>query len=94
MYRAFKLKRTHYSYHYNSIKVLKYRQAMVKFLTKNNNIPIISGKWQWSRPYHQRLGEESEILGDENLFLFLYKRLKSFEIKIHFLLFFNRTINE
>ena len=80
MYRSFKLT-PHYSSYFNVIKVSKYRQAMVKFITKNNNIPVVSGKWQRPRPYHQRLCEECELLGDEYHFLFLCKRLKALRSK-------------
>ena len=75
MYGAFKLK-PHYSFYFNVIKAPKYRQAMVQLLQKNNNIPVVSGKWQRPHLYHQRLCEE--ILGDEYHFLFLCKRLKAF----------------
>ena len=80
MYRSFKLT-PHYSSYFNVIKVSKYRQAMVKFITKNNNIPVVSGKWKRPRPYHQRLCEECELLGDEYHFLFLCKRLKALRAK-------------
>ena len=80
MYRAFELK-PHYSSYFNVIKVSKSRQAMVKFITKNNNIPVVSDEWQRSRPYHQRLCEECEIFGDEYHFLFLCKRLKALRSK-------------
>ena len=80
MYRAFKLT-PQYSSYFNVIKVSKYRQAMVRFITKNNNIPVVSGKWQRPRPYHQRLCEECELLGDEYHFLFLCKRLKALRSK-------------
>ena len=90
MYRAFKLA-PHYSSYFNVIIVSKYRHAMVKFITKNNNIPVVSGKWQRPRPYHQRLCDECELLGDEYHFLFLSK---SFEIKIHFTFFLDQIIYE
>ena len=80
MYRSFKLM-PHYSSYFNVIKVSKYRQAMVKFITKNNNISVVSGKWQRPRPYHQRLCEECELLGDEYHFLFLCNRLKALRSK-------------
>ena len=48
MCRAFKLK-PHYSLYFNVIKVPKYRQAMGNFITENNNIPVVSGKWQRPR---------------------------------------------
>ena len=80
MYRSFKLT-PHYSSYFNVIKVSKYRQAMVKFITKNNNIPVVSGKWQRPRPYHQRLCEECELLGNEYHFLFMCKRLKALRSK-------------
>ena len=54
---------------------------MVKIITKSNNIPVVSGEWQRQRPYHQRLCEECEILGDEYHFLFLCKRLKALKSK-------------
>ena len=50
-------------------------------LQKNNNIPVVSGKWQRPRPYHQRLCEECELLGDKYHFLFLCKRLKALRSK-------------
>ena len=94
MYRAFKLE-PHYSYYFNVIKVTKYRQAMVKFITKkNNNIPVISGKWQRPRSYHQRLCEECEILSDEKHFLFLCKHLKALRSKFISRYFSAQTIYE
>ena len=50
---------------------------MVKSLTKKNNnigLPVVSGKWQLPRPYHQRLCEECDMLGDDFQFVFLCKR--------------------
>ena len=79
-YRAYKLKQ-HYNYYFNVIKVPKYRQAMVKLITKSNNIPVVSGEWQRQRPYHQSLCEECEMMGDEYHFLFLCKRLKALKSK-------------
>ena len=73
MYRKFKLE-PHYSFYFNVVKVCKYRQAMVKFITKKPvtylMIHVVSGEWQRPRPSHQRLCEECEILGDEYHFLF------------------------
>ena len=63
---------------------------MVKFITKNNNIPVVSGKWQRLRPYHQRLCEECEILGDEYHFLFLCERLKALRAKYISLYFWTK----
>ena len=64
-----------------SSKFLNIDKPWLNSLQKNNNIPVVSGKWQRPRPYHQRLCEECELLGDEYHFLFLCKRLKALRSK-------------
>ena len=64
-----------------SSKFLNIDKPWLNSLQKNNNIPVVSGKWQRPRPYHQRLCEECELLGDEYHFLFVCKRLKALRSK-------------
>ncbi len=73
LYREVKVVLEHSNY-FNIIAVPKYRYAFVKFLTKNSKIPVVVGKWHRPRPYHQRLCEECDSLGDEYHFLLVCKR--------------------
>ena len=62
-----------------SSKFLNIDKPWLNLLQKNNNIPVVSGKWQRPRPYHQRLCDECKLLGDE--YHFLCKRLKALRSK-------------
>ena len=68
MYRAFNLK-PHYSYYFNVIKIPRYRQSMVKFITKNKNMPVV---------YVKNVKYWVTI---EYYFLFMCKRLKALKSK-------------
>ena len=37
------------------IKVQKHKLAYIKFLTKNCNIPVVSGKWYHRKVYNERM---------------------------------------
>ena len=58
-------------------KFLNIDKPWLNFLQKHNDIhlPLVSGNWLRPRPYHQRLCDECEMLGDESHFLFLCERL-------------------
>ena len=49
----------------NVIKVQKHKFAYIKFLTKNCNIPVVSGKWYHRKVYNERMCTTCNVLGDE-----------------------------
>ena len=55
----------------NVILVHKHKFAYrpIIFLTKNCNIPVVSGKWYHRKVYNERMCTTYNILGDEYYFL-------------------------
>ena len=53
----------------NVIKVQKHKFAYIKFLTKNCNIPVVSGKWYHRKVYNERMRTTCDFLGDEYHFV-------------------------
>ena len=59
-----------FSEYLNYVNNIKDRSALVRFLTKNYNIPVVTGKWLNRRPYAERLCAHCGVLGDELHFVF------------------------
>ena len=53
----------------NVIKVEKHKFVYIKFLTKNCNIPVVSGKWYHRKVYNERMCTTCNFLGDEYHFV-------------------------
>ena len=53
----------------NVIKVQKHKFAYIKFLTKNCNIQVVSGKWYHRKVYNERMCTACNVLGDEYHFV-------------------------
>lgn len=68
IYRSFKLHPC-YSYYLDKILIPKHKFALIKLITKNNRLPVVSGKLHHRKPYHERLCSECNTLGDEYHFL-------------------------
>ena len=46
----------------NVIKVQKHKFAYIKFVTKNCNIPVVSGKWYHRKVYNERIGLHAQLV--------------------------------
>ena len=53
----------------NVVKVQKHKFAYIKFLTKNCNIPVVSGKWYHRKVYNERMCTTCNVLMDEYHFV-------------------------
>ena len=50
-------------------KVQKHKFVYIKFLTKNCNIPVVSGEWYHRKVYNERMCTACNVLGDEYQFV-------------------------
>ena len=53
----------------NVIKVQKHKFAYIKFLTKNCNIPVVSGKLYHRKVYNECMRTTCNVLGDKYHFV-------------------------
>jgi hypothetical protein len=54
-----------YSQYLNDVNIPKYRYSLVRFITRNHKLTIITERWNRARPYAQRLCHVCNVLDDE-----------------------------